>query len=189
MIVTCDGCRTKYLLEDRVVPEKGIRVRCPKCRHVWRLTPPPVQTVFETTPSAFASDIPAAEPPRGVWGSIEQTRTAAATAMVEEQILGEFEISAGRQPAREQSAEDPDMLKKRERARRLARVFASDILEYNREKRDQGLARGDLMTVLGPEIKKAWEAYKGKIGSEVVESSGYFRDALNEILADGQKVF
>ncbi|HUV37158.1 MAG TPA: hypothetical protein VMX58_09505, partial [Patescibacteria group bacterium] len=70
-----------------------------------------------------------------------------------------------------------------------ARVFASDILEYNRDKRNQGLERGDLMTVLGPEIKRAWEAYKQKVGPELVESSNYFRDALNDILADGRNVF
>ena len=45
------------------------------------------------------------------------------------------------------------------------------------------------MAVLGPEIKKAWEAYKQKVGSELVESSSYFREALNDILADGQNVF
>jgi hypothetical protein len=60
---------------------------------------------------------------------------------------------------------------------------------YNKDKRDKGLASGDLMTVLGPEIKKAWEAYKEKIGPTVVESNDFFREALNEILADGQKVF
>ena len=81
------------------------------------------------------------------------------------------------------------MKKKRERAKRLARVYVSDILVYNQEKRDRGLADGDLMTVLGSEIKKAWEAYKEKIGSEVSESSVYFRTALNDILADGQQVF
>ena len=71
----------------------------------------------------------------------------------------------------------------------MARVFVSDILVYNKEKRDKGLANGDLMTVLGPEIKKAWEAYKEKVGSNFVESTDYFREALNEILANGEKVF
>lgn len=85
--------------------------------------------------------------------------------------------------------EDPEVKKKKERSKRLARVFVSDILVYNKEKRDKALASGDLMTVLGPEIKKAWEAYKEKVGPSVVESSDYFRNALNEILADGRKVF
>jgi hypothetical protein len=100
------------------------------------------------------------------------------------------EMPVQEEPAAEQTVEEtPEMKKKRERAKRLARVFVSDILVYNQEKRDRSLADGDLMTVLGPEIKKAWEAYKEKIGSEVTESSEYFRTALNEILADGQQVF
>jgi predicted Zn finger-like uncharacterized protein len=75
------------------------------------------------------------------------------------------------------------------RAKRLARVLVSDILCYNQEKRDQALIDGNLMTVLGDEIKKSWELYKEKVGPEVAKSTNYFKEALNEILADGQKVF
>ena len=45
------------------------------------------------------------------------------------------------------------------------------------------------MTVLGEEIKKSWELYKEKVGADVASSTNYFKEALNEILADGQKVF
>ena len=75
------------------------------------------------------------------------------------------------------------------RAKRLARVLVSDILCYNQEKRDQALADGTLMSVLGDEIKKSWELYKEKVGPELAKSTNYFKEALNEILADGQKVF
>jgi predicted Zn finger-like uncharacterized protein len=75
------------------------------------------------------------------------------------------------------------------RAKRLARVLVSDILCYNQEKRDQALIDGKLMTALGDEIKKSWELYKEKIGPELANSTDYFKEALNEILADGQKVF
>jgi hypothetical protein len=75
------------------------------------------------------------------------------------------------------------------RARRLARVLVSDILCYNQEKRDQALIDGQLMTMLGDEIKKSWELYKDKVGPELANSTDYFKEALNEILADGQKVF
>ena len=76
-----------------------------------------------------------------------------------------------------------------DRARRLARVLVSDILCYNQDKRDQALVDGNLMTALGDEIKKSWELYKEKVGPEVAKSTDYFKEALNEILADGQKVF
>jgi hypothetical protein len=78
---------------------------------------------------------------------------------------------------------------KHERARRLARVLASDIAIYNKEKRDRGVAEGNLVAVLGYEIKKSWEVYKERVTPEMANSTPYFRDALNEMLADGKKVF
>jgi len=190
MIVTCDGCQTRYLLGDDKVPETGIRVRCPKCRYVWRLTPEPAESFIEVRSSTYASEIPVAEEfSRSGWGSMEQPQAAVMTGVPEVAIHEEIALSTEKPIASEQVSDDPEIRKKKERARRLARVFASDILEYNRDKRNQGLERGDLMTVLGPEIKRAWEAYKQKVGPELVESSNYFRDALNDILADGRNVF
>ena len=78
---------------------------------------------------------------------------------------------------------------KDDRAKRLARVLVSDILCYNQDKRDQALQDGTLMTVLGEEIKKSWELYKEKVGADLANSTNYFKEALNEILADGQEVF
>jgi predicted Zn finger-like uncharacterized protein len=78
---------------------------------------------------------------------------------------------------------------KDDRAKRLARVLVSDILCYNQDKRDQALQDGTLMTVLGEEITKSWELYKEKVGPDLANSTNYFKEALNEILADGQEVF
>jgi len=200
MIVTCDGCETKYMLGDEKVPAAGIRVRCPKCRFVWRLTQPAAAADpdIQITTNEYSTGVPLAETPApGGWNSPEQHRSASMMAEPQAAVMEtEIEFSgAGAQAAEAEASaeqtvdETPEMKKKRERAKRLARVFVSDILVYNQEKRDRSLADGDLMTVLGPEIKKAWEAYKEKIGSEVTESSEYFRTALNEILADGQQVF
>ncbi|HEY5133690.1 MAG TPA: zinc-ribbon domain-containing protein [Candidatus Krumholzibacteriaceae bacterium] len=190
MIVTCDGCHTRYLLGDEKVPDKGIRVRCPKCRSVWRLMPAADSSVFETSSSGFLGEAPVVESPKSEWASLEQSLSALAgrmgQPMEEEAVLPDDRPQAA---TMEKPSEDPEARKKKERSKRLARVFVSDILVYNKEKRDKGLASGDLMTVLGPEIKKAWEAYKEKVGPTVVESTDYFRDALNEILADGRKVF
>ncbi len=189
MIVTCDSCRTKYLLGNERVPLKGIRVRCPKCRYVWKLVPAVDESVFEISSNEFLSEAPAVEPQKGEWASLEQSLSAIAGSMAqpmkEDIVIPEEKTQA----PKEKAAETPELKMKRERSKRLARVFVSDILVYNQEKRDKGLASGDLMTVLGPEIKKAWEAYKDKVGREFVQSTDYFRDALNEILADGQKIF
>jgi len=77
----------------------------------------------------------------------------------------------------------------RDKTAMLARALVSDILVYNRETRDQALQAGNLLEALGPEIKKSWELYKEKVTPEVANSTTHFRDALNEILAEGQKVF
>ena len=43
--------------------------------------------------------------------------------------------------------------------------------------------------MLGYEIKKKWETYKERVGTEFANSTPYFRDALNEIVAEGKKIF
>ena len=78
---------------------------------------------------------------------------------------------------------------KHERARRFARVLASDIAIYNKEKKERGVKDGNLVAVLGYEIKKSWEVYKERVTPELANSTPYFRDALNEMLAEGKKVF
>ena len=83
---------------------------------------------------------------------------------------------------------EPERLK-HERARRLARVLASDIAIYNKEKRERGIQEGNLVAVLGYEIKKSWEVYKERVTVEMANSTPYFRDALNEMLSEGKKVF
>ncbi len=71
----------------------------------------------------------------------------------------------------------------------LARALVSDILVYNREARDRALTDGNLLEALGPEIKKSWELYKEKVGAEAASGTTHFKDALNEILAEGQAIF
>jgi hypothetical protein len=76
-----------------------------------------------------------------------------------------------------------------DKSRRLARALVSDILVYNRDLRDKALNEGNLVQSLGVEIKKSWELYKERVTPEVANSNNHFREALNEILANGQKIF
>jgi predicted Zn finger-like uncharacterized protein len=91
--------------------------------------------------------------------------------------------------AQPQEPVDPRVRQEQEKARRLARALVSDILAYNREKRDKALAGGTLVQALGHDIKKSWELYKEKVTPEVANSTNHFREALNEILANGQPIF
>jgi predicted Zn finger-like uncharacterized protein len=83
----------------------------------------------------------------------------------------------------------PEERTRHEKARRLARVLASDIAIYNREKKERGIVEGNLVAVLGYEIKKSWETYKERVGADFANSTPYFRDALNDLLAEGKKIF
>jgi predicted Zn finger-like uncharacterized protein len=131
-------------------------------------------------PQPFPTSAPAAAAPAGVFATARAT-TASVAAVAEPAAPttdSEAPGDPGGRPRRD-----------RDKARRLARALVSDILVYNRESRDRALTEGNLIQALGPEIKKSWELYKERVTPEVANSTSHFRDALNEILAEGQKVF
>lgn len=76
-----------------------------------------------------------------------------------------------------------------QKARRLARALISDLAVYYPDRRKEGVANGTLKELFQEEIQKSWEEYTDQVGKELAESTPYFTDALNEILAGGQRVF
>ena len=87
-------------------------------------------------------------------------------------------------PANPFLSQDPAL-----KARRLARALISDMVVYHPGKRQEGLRDGNLKELFEEEIKKSWEEYAEQVGREVAESTPYFREALNEILAGGRPDF
>jgi predicted Zn finger-like uncharacterized protein len=175
MIIQCQSCTAKYLLPDAKIPPQPIKVQCPKCKAVFKLSPKEEKIAAG---AQTAQPIQAAQPAVDIQVPVAPEIQPAAPELA---ATG----STSKKPKGKRSARGS----KEERAKRLARVLVSDILCYNQEKRDQALVDGNLMTVLGEEIKKSWDLYKEKVGSDVASSTNYFKEALNEILADGQKVF
>ncbi len=90
----------------------------------------------------------------------------------------------GGRPANPFLSQDPSL-----KARRLARALVSDIVVYHPAKRQEGIRDGTLKQLFEEEIKKSWEEYTEQVGRDIAESTGYFREALNEILAGGRQVF
>ena len=41
MIVKCEQCQTKFKIPDDKVTEKGVKVRCTKCGHTFRVKKEP----------------------------------------------------------------------------------------------------------------------------------------------------
>ncbi len=75
------------------------------------------------------------------------------------------------------------------RARRLARALISDLVVYHPDKRQRGLADGTLKELFADEIRKSWDEYADQVGEDVANTTPYFTDALNEILAEGRQLF
>ncbi len=75
------------------------------------------------------------------------------------------------------------------KARRLARALISDMVVYHPAKRREGLQNSSLKRLFDEEIRKSWEEYVDQVGQDMAQSTPYFQEALNEILADGQPVF
>ena len=136
-------------------------------------------------PTVSPAPSPAPQPPRAASPAAAGGGTAVATAAAE--VISPGLRAATASPIPE--GLPPEERARHERARRLARVLASDIAIYNKEKRDRGLRDGNLVAVLGYEIKKSWEVYKERVTPDLANSTPYFRDALNEMLAEGKKVF
>jgi len=212
MITTCTECQARYQLDASKIPPRVIKVRCPACSGIFSLdgsqarndevapakepvgvtsgygdfTPPPAseRPTDEPAPApaeeTVAVSAPSSEP------AVSKDYAAAPAATVEPSV-------AVSEPATEVAVMDPPVEKKSRRRRSkeemLARALVSDIMVYNRDLYEQAKAENNLLEALGAEIKKSWELYKEKVTPEVANSTNHFRDALNEILADGENIF
>lgn len=181
MITTCTECQARYQLDDEKIPPRVIKVRCPACSGVFSLDgtqarreEPQITTGFEPVAPTAAAPAPSAPPPA----------PAAPAAAVEKPAPSVAVMDAPAPQAAPRGGR-----RRRSKEEMLARALVSDIKVYNRELYDSAKAEGNLLEALGAEIKKSWELYKEKVTPEVANSTEHFRNALNEILADGEKVF
>jgi len=63
------------------------------------------------------------------------------------------------------------------------------MIAYLPQKREEGLRDGTLKQVFREEIKKSYQEYVDQIGREFADTTTHFQDALNDLLAGGQKMF
>jgi hypothetical protein len=76
-----------------------------------------------------------------------------------------------------------------QKAKRLARALVSDMVAYLPQKREEGLKNGTLKQLFREEIKKSYEEYVDQVGKEFAENTSHFQEALNDVLAQGKKIF
>lgn len=169
MIVECSNCHTKYNVDEKKIPATGVKVRCRKCQTIIFIK----KEVPQPPPQAEAEK-PVSPPP-----SPEAPKPTAPT-VSEPQRPPEPPLPEGL------SVEDK---KWHERARRLAKALASDLVLYNQDKVEKGLREGTLVQLLGSEIRRSWDYYCQQIPKHIVEGTEYFKEQLNKIVGKGKEIF
>src|SRR6266446_8871669 len=152
-----------------------------------RAAPPAAPARAPAAPPAAPTMRPAAPPaapaPRAASPPVPAPRAPAAPAVPAGAAPGQRMTSPLR-PVNPFMVQDP-----KQKARRLARALVSDLVVYHPEKRQQGLRDGTLPQLFKDEIEKSWQEYVEQVGVELAKSTPFWTEALNEILAGGNKVF
>lgn len=198
MNVSCPQCKTVFRVDPRKVPAEGVRARCSVCGGVFEVIPEIKQAAPVGAPAArgpssaqpaaaqpqAAPAAPAAPAPPATAQPMPPAAAAEAAARPQPAAPVPEPPPPAAPPARPFGQADPEA-----RARRLARALVSDVAAYHPERQEIGLREGRLKELFQEELKKSWQEYVEQVGIEVARSTPYFRDALNEILARGKKVF
>jgi len=153
---------------------EGVHVICSTCLRVFPVERPGANGSAESTLEAPAFEDLSSLASDALSDPDEEHGDAA-----EGPVTGALSLGASRFGAR-----DPH-----DRARRLARVLASDIIAYYPGRYRESLSHGTLKEDFEAEVAKSWQEYVDQVGSELAESTPYFNEALNEILAKGGDVF
>lgn len=209
MIVECPKCKKKYRVKESDIPIGGCPVKCPNCGNIFTIYRAPLNIHLEpvvehpqetqpfvsqqiptkTTPPIVESQPPFMKPAESL------TKVPPTMGKKEEKptLSGAERLKAalGLEGAKDEfPAEWSDEKKRKHRsAKRLAKSLAKDLLLYHKDKVEQGLREGNLAKLLGEEIKKSWSFYKKSVDPEILSTSNYFKDALNEIIGKGRKIF
>lgn len=199
--VTCPSCSSSFPVDPAKIPPKGVSARCSSCGSVFRiekpsaaapppapppaprrliepeLPPPPVAREPEPLPApppprATRPAPPPPPPPPPAPPAREPAPAAAAPA------AGEGGFKFGKR--------DPT-----DKAKRLARVLVSDMIMYNAERHASALERGSIKQDFEEEIDKSWKEFVDQVGAEIADGPGrqFWTEALNDILAKGQRLF
>jgi len=67
-------------------------------------------------------------------------------------------------------------------AKRLARVIVSDILAYNKEKVEKGIAEDSIFELLKDELEEAEVYYRSKISKSLYEDEAFLDLAIVDLL-------
>ncbi|HSO67800.1 MAG TPA: zinc-ribbon domain-containing protein [Desulfatirhabdiaceae bacterium] len=103
MIVTCEQCHTRFHLEDSRIKSSGSKVRCAKCRHIFKIYPALTESVVESEipattdqPSIKLPDVITEiniRPPQSEIGYSTPERAALSEFQLSDDTENEFDLS------------------------------------------------------------------------------------------------
>lgn len=67
-------------------------------------------------------------------------------------------------------------------AKRWARIIISDIALYNQREVEEGVRNGTIYEMLRDEIGEGQKLYEGRVPPEIVSSTDYYREAIDEFI-------
>jgi predicted Zn finger-like uncharacterized protein len=199
--VSCPSCSTSFPVDSAKVPPKGVKARCSACGFIFRVEKPREEAAF-TAPAAE----PLPPPPPPPSSAVESARLddirvvppPAPRAVAPREPSPPPPAPASPPAATPAPATAPAggtfRFGKRDptdKAKRLARVLVSDMIMYNAERHRNALENGTLAQDFEDEIEKSWKEYVDQVGSEIAngDGRGFWKEALNDILAKGEQVF
>ena len=106
----------------------------------------------------------------------------------EEPVMEKIEQKAEVQIKPEAITGKPLFDEKVERAKRLARTIMSDIYLYNSAKADESIRNNNFYFVFAAEIKEGLKLYENRIPQEVRAQGDFFREAIENFIANKKKI-
>jgi len=145
-------------------------------------SPPPAPQLAQSHAAVAPSPAPASPAPASPAPASPALRATAPVARAAAPQTGG--APAARPPINPFLANDPN-----QKAKRLARALVSDIIAYFPDRHAQAKRDGTLRETFREEIKKSYEEYVEQMGKEFAENTTHFQDALNDVLAGGNRIF
>lgn len=198
MIIECPKCKKRYRVNDSDVPAGGGPVRCTSCSNIFTIYKEPLDvTLIPVEKEVAAKPKVEKEPPEPTFERIEEERIVSEVKAPPSPENAKDVLMKSLQEEKERVVTKPSFPEswderkkdKHKKAKRLARSLAKDILLYHKEEVQRGRQQGNLIELLGDEIKRSWKFYKQQVGDDVIKEKNYFKEALNEIIADGEETF
>ena len=171
--ITCPSCGKSYPVPDKFWQSGRLQVRCPQCGKRFQLSNPGRGLEHVEVPIREMNEIP--EP------DAQELPDLTARNDTDNSSLDSPPSKLGKVPL------DPALQERR--ARRLARALVSELLRGRESERKKSLEDGSVILMFGEEIRRAWLEFQKQMSPEFDEAPKYFREALNEILADGKQLY